>query len=191
MDHLSWEFLSEEKVRQDEYVDLRAGKYRLPNGRILNPFYRYHSRSFVVIAAKGTEGDYLCVRQFRPGIAAVTTEFPAGAIEEGEDPLAAAKRELLEETGCVSRAWTFLGRLSPNATIADNTAWCYLAEGCVKVADQQLDASECLDVIRLAAERLHSMIGGRDFVQAVHVAAYYLAEEWMQKREQEACPDSE
>lgn len=176
MDRLEWKLLAEEPVKKDAYVDLRAEKYLLPNGMTLEPYYRYHSRSFVVIAAKKRDGAFICVRQFRPGVASVTTEFPAGAIEEGEEPLEAARRELREETGYASERWRFLGRICPNATIADNFAWCYLAEDCEKSFDQSLDSSECLEVSVLSPREIAEMLGGNEFVQAVHVAAYFLAE---------------
>lgn len=175
-EHLKWKALSKEKVRKDSWVDLSAGHYLLPNGIELQPFYTYHSPSFAVIVPRNEAGEYLCVRQFRPGVADVTTEFPAGAIEAGETPLDAAKRELFEETGCVSDDWTFLCRISPNATIADNFAWCFAADRCRKVSEQHLDVSECVIEKTIPAEDLAEMVRTNRFIQAVHVAAYYMAE---------------
>ena len=97
-ENLRWEKLEDKIIRKDRYIDFREARYRLPNGTEIAPFYHYSGRDFVVIAAKDTEGKYICVRQYRVGIDAVTTEFPAGGIERGESALEAAKRELLEET---------------------------------------------------------------------------------------------
>ncbi len=82
---------------------------------MFEPYYSYSRRDYAVIVATDTEGNYLCVRQYRQGIKQVTTEFPAGGIERkdgreygtsgdasAEDALEAAKRELLEETGYTS-----------------------------------------------------------------------------------------
>lgn len=184
-EELRWKLLEEESVRKDSWVDLRAGTYLLPNSRRIAPYYTYHSRHFTVVVAREPNGAYICVRQFRPGIAEVTTEFPAGAIEHGEDALTAAKRELLEETGCVSENWRFLGKIAANATIADNYAWCYAADCCEKVAEQQLDATECVDIAVIPGETLGEMINGGHFVQAVHIAAYY-----MEKQKSAACEES-
>ncbi|KAB0576909.1 ADP-ribose pyrophosphatase [Fusobacterium naviforme] len=173
-DSLSWKLLTEQTVKKDHWVDLRSRSYLLPNGRELSPYYSYHNRSFTVIAARDEAGDFICVRQFRPGIAEVTTEFPAGGIEPGEEPLEAAKRELLEETGCVSECWSFLGRIAPNATIADNYAYCYLAEGCRKQAERQLDETECMETIVVPRSEMQRLIQEGGFVQAVHIAVYYL-----------------
>lgn len=181
-EHLKWKMISDEVVKRDRWVHLRAGRWLLPNGREIAPYYVYRSRDFIVTAALDTDGNFICVRQFRPGIEEVTTEFPAGAIEDGEEPETAARRELLEETGSRAERWTFLGRIAPNATIAGNYAYIFLAEGCRKTDTQHLDETECMDAVLLSPEALRRMIGEGAFVQAVHVAAYYMAETRIRER---------
>ena len=80
-DELAWEELKRESIIQDEWIDFRKSAYRFPDGRVFEPFYTYSRRDYVVIVASDTEGNYICVRQFRQGIRKVTTEFPAGGIE--------------------------------------------------------------------------------------------------------------
>ena len=119
---LVWEEISTEHLIRDEWIDLRRSAFRFPDGRVFEPYYSYTRRDYVVVVASDPDGRYLCVRQFRQGIRKVTTEFPAGGIERGDrtapgesDPdtaLAAARRELLEETGCVSDDWTFLMKVA-------------------------------------------------------------------------------
>lgn len=174
---LRWKWLSGSIVRQDRWVDLRENTYLLPNGKEITPYYTTRNRSFSVIVARDPEGSYVCVRQFRPGTETVTTEFPAGGMEDGEDPMDAAKRELLEETGYVAEHWTALGRIAPNATIANNYAYVFLAEGCRKVSGRHLDATECMETTILSAETMDRMIAECRVIQAVHVAAYYMARE--------------
>ena len=174
---LRWQWLSGNIVHRDQWVDLRENTYLLPNGKEITPYYTTRNRNFSVIVARDPEGSYICVRQFRPGTETVTTEFPAGGMEEGEDPLGAAKRELLEETGYEAEQWTALGRIAPNATIANNYAYIFLAEGCRKVSGRHLDATECMETAVLSAEIMEEMIAECRVIQAVHVAAYYMARE--------------
>ena len=101
-DHLTWELIREKKLVDNEWIDFRESEWRFPDGLELGPFYTYHRKDYAVIAALDEEGRFLCVRQFRQGIRCVTTEFPAGGIEEGEDPLYCASREITEETGFVA-----------------------------------------------------------------------------------------
>ena len=185
---LAWEEISVKHLVQDEWIDFRASAYRYPDGRVFEPFYSYSRRDYVVIVASDEEGRYLCVRQFRHGIKAVTTEFPAGGLERKdgkeyatgaehaphEDALAAAKRELAEETGYVSDEWRFLLKIPSNATIADNYAYLYEAKNCRKVTGQHLDETELLNVRKHTADEIDAMITEGKFPQLAHVLAWLL-----------------
>ena len=187
-DPLEWEEVSTEHILQDEWIDFRRSAYRLPDGSVFGPYYSYSRRDYVVIVASDTEGNYLCVRQFRQGIKEVTTEFPAGGIERtdgreyggrndlsAEDALAAAKRELLEETGYEAGEWKHLLTVPSNATISDNYAVLFAARGCRRVSGQSLDETEFLHVVKFSADEIEKMIAGGEFQQAVHIMAWLLA----------------
>lgn len=183
---LSWEEIKTEHIVQDEWIDFRRSAYRFPNGSVFEPFYSYSRRDYVVVVACDTDGNYLCVRQFRQGIRKVTTEFPAGGIErkdgreygvtgpQTEDALAAAKRELAEETGYESDEWEHLLTVPSNATIADNYAHLFTAHNCRKVSGQSLDDTEFLKVKKFSAQEIEEMIATGEFPQAVHIAAWLL-----------------
>lgn len=187
---LVWEEVRTEHIVQDEWIDFRRSAYRFPDGRVFEPYYSYSRRDYVVIVASDEEGNYLCVRQFRQGIREVTTEFPAGGIErtdgreygrehslaEAEDALEAAKRELLEETGYVSDNWTHLLTVPSHATIADNYAHIFSAEGCRKSREQSLDETEFLNVRKYSASEIEALIAGGGFQQAVHIMAWLLSQ---------------
>lgn len=187
-DSLAWEEVHTEHIIRDEWIDFRRSAYRFPNGSVYEPFYSYSRRDYVVIVASDSEGNYLCVRQFRQGIKKVTTEFPAGGIErkEGkeygdpgefssEEALAAAKRELLEETGYESDEWRPLLRVPSHATLADNYAHLFVAENCRRVSGQDLDETEFLNVIKYSGQEIEELIAGGEFQQATHILAWLLA----------------
>lgn len=186
-DTLEWEEISCEHIVKDEWIDIRRSAYRFPDGSTFEPFYSYSRRDYVVIVASDTEGNYLCVRQYRQGLKQVTTEFPAGGIERkdgkeygssqdlsAEDALEAAKRELLEETGYESDEWRHLLTVPSNATIADNYAYLYEAKNCRKVSGQSLDDTEFLNVHKYKAQEMEEMIRTGRFQQAVHILALLL-----------------
>ena len=185
---LLWEEVSTEHIVQDEWIDFRKSAFRFPDGNIFEPYYTYSRRDYVVIVAFDEEDKVICVRQFRQGIREVTTEFPAGGIERedgkqygdrnlssAEDALAAAKRELSEETGYESDEWEHLITIPSNATIADNMAYIYVARNCKKVSGQNLDDMEFLNVERYSAEEIEKMISEGNFKQAMHVMAWLMA----------------
>ena len=185
-ENLAWEEVSTEHIIQDEWIDFRKSAYRFPDGRVFEPFYSYSRRDYVVIVASDTEGNYLCVRQFRQGIKKVTTEFPAGGIERtdgkeygsgdlsAEDALEAAKRELREETGYESDEWRHLLTVPSNATIADNYAHLFAAENCRKITGQSLDETEFLNVKKFKKQEIEELIAKGEFQQAIHITAWLL-----------------
>ena len=185
---LAWEEVHTEHIVEDEWIDFRKTAWRFPDGRVIEPFYSYSRKNYVVVVATDPEGNYICVRQFRQGIRKVTTELPAGAIEHRDnrecednnvsesDALAAAKRELLEETGYESDEWTHLLTIPSNATMADNYAHLYMAKNCRKVASQSLDETEFLNVIRLSEQEIEEMVHNGCFEQVAHVTALLLAQ---------------
>lgn len=92
-----------------------------------------------------------------------------------EDALAAAKRELLEETGYLSSEWTHLLTIPSNATISDNFVHVYMAKNCRMAARQHLDETEFLNVELHTPQEIEEMIRTGGFQQAVHVMAWLLA----------------
>ena len=193
-ENLAWEEIRTEHIIQDEWIDFRRSAYRFPDGSVFEPYYSYSRRDYVVIVASDTDGQYLCVRQFRQGIRKVTTEFPAGGIERtdgreyrseqgsvyglsaSEFALETAKRELLEETGYVSDDWRYLLTVPSNATIADNYAYIFVAENCRKFGEQNLDETEFLNVRKYSAAEIEEMISQGNFQQAIHIMAWLLAQ---------------
>ena len=176
------EEISCEHLIQDRWIDFRRSAYRFPDGRVFEPYYSYSRRDYAVIVASDEDGNFLCVRQFRQGIRNVTTEFPAGGIERKdgetctpEQALAAAKRELREETGYESDSWSHLLTVPSQATLSDNMAWIFRAENCRPGASQKLDEMELLEVRKHTPEEIEAMIFSGRFQQAVHIAAWLLA----------------
>ena len=187
---LEWEEVSCEHIVNDEWIDFRKSRYRFPDGREFEPYYSYSRRDYVVIVATDEAGNYICVRQYRHGIKRVTTEFCAGGIERcdgkeygsrldkdsAEDALAAAKRELMEETGYESDDWKFLLSVPSNATMADNYANIFVAKNCRKVSGQSLDETEFLNVHLHTRQEIDEMIASGEFPQASHILALLLAD---------------
>ena len=188
---LMWETVHVEHVIQDQWMDLRKVEYRFPDGSTFSPYYNYSRRSYAVIVASDEEGKYICVRQFRHGIGEVTTEFVAGGIEcdngkeyiskqdtvtSREDALAAAKRELEEETGYTSDEWEHLITIPSAATIADNYAFIFRAKNCRRTHEQHTDSTEFLRMEKYSAEEIEELIAAGKFQQAIHVMAWLLAQ---------------
>lgn len=113
----------------------------------------------VGIIPRFADGSTLIGRQYRYLLRAWLWEFPIGGMEKGEEPLAAAKKELGEEAGLVAERWTYLGAFAPYKGVSTERTHFYLAEDLTDVG-QSLEPEEEIELHRLpwdvARERLLS-----------------------------------
>lgn len=102
--------LSFENVLQTPRWWARRGLFRFETGEEKTYFTIMHRPGAIIVAEQ--EGRFLMVEQYRLNIERLTLEFPMGGIDPEEEPLAAAKRELREETGSSAKTWKSLGTIS-------------------------------------------------------------------------------
>ena len=91
-------FVSRQEIFHGRIVDLRVDTVRLPNGHLTTREVIDHPGGVAVVAIDEND-NVLTVKQYRYAFQTVLEEIPAGKLERGEDPAAAARRELSEETG--------------------------------------------------------------------------------------------
>src|SRR5947207_11562367 len=82
---------------------------QLPDGRVVEEFSTIELPDYVVVVALTPDGRVVVERNYKHGPRRVCLNLPAGYLERGEEPLAAARRELLEETGYAAEEWVSLG----------------------------------------------------------------------------------
>lgn len=153
-------------VLKSSWLNVRQDRVLLPNGTELDDFYILEYPDWVCIIAQTSEGKYVIERQYRHGVEKECYELCAGKVEKGEDPLDAAKRELLEETGYSSDDWTFLCKSAPNASAMTNFCYCYVAKNVKKTDIQHLDTSEDIFVLEVSEEELFRMMKSEAIIEA-------------------------
>jgi ADP-ribose pyrophosphatase len=104
-----------------------------PGGIVARRDMVRHQGSVVILAVDDSrpEARVLLARQYRYAAAQSLWELPAGRIDAGEQPLAAAKRELLEETGYTARQWEQALFFYSSPGFLDETMAIYLASGLI------------------------------------------------------------
>jgi len=162
MSHLMWKSGTRERVFKGPIFDVCTVVRTSTDGRS-STFIEVDSPNWVTVLPwyRRVDGKpmFVMVDQFRHGSSTVTREFPAGMVEKDEDPLLAALRELMEETGLEAEKTHLLGNVSPNSAFMNNRSHFYLVEGVSLVASQNLDANEQLDVFSVPVEEVIASMG--------------------------------
>lgn len=105
-------------------------------------FYRLDCVDWVNVIALLPDDRVVLIRQWRHGAAAPILEIPGGMVDDGEEPRAAAERELFEETGYRAARWVALGSVNPNPALQGNRLHTFLAEGCEVKGETACDPHE-------------------------------------------------
>ena len=120
-----------------------------------------HNGSVVILAVDASENpadpSILLIQQYRYAAGQFLLELPAGRIEPGEGPLAAAKRELIEETGFRARRWSRLVRYYASPGFLSETMQVFLAED-VRTGTAQPEEDEKISVHPIPLSQLLAMI---------------------------------
>jgi len=162
-ERLTWKTLARKTVFQGPIFNVGTVQRESTDGRI-GDFIEIDAPLWATVIpwyrdAGGTPC-FLMVCQYRHGSGSVTIEFPAGTVDSGETPEHAARRELLEETGCQSdREIVLLGSVNPNPAFMNNRVSFYFAEGLIRTGSQQLDPNEQLDILCVPVKEVLENMG--------------------------------
>jgi|NGEPerStandDraft_6_1074524.scaffolds.fasta_scaffold07536_2 8-oxo-dGTP pyrophosphatase MutT (NUDIX family) len=166
-----WKILESHNIHKNVRID----QCELPNGMTIDGFVLEYGDWAMVIALT-KQGEVVLVRQYRHGAQKVILELPGGAMEAcDENPLQAARRELMEETGYASDNFVQIGCVSPNPANQTNLIYSFLALDAEKVSDQALDDTEDMEVVLKPLQEVITMAKNSELFQSLQVSTVFFA----------------
>ncbi len=153
--------LSSKEIFDGKILHVFEDTVSLPNGNRATREYLRHIGAVCIVPVL-SNGDVLIERQYRYPVGGVLSEIPAGKLDSpDEDHLAAAQRELREETGALAGRWQSLGVFYPACAYSDEAIEMFLAREITFTA-RELDEDEFLNVERVPLRRLYEdVMAGR------------------------------
>lgn len=135
----------------------------LPDGRLIPNWPWIITPDYVNVVAVTTDERFICFRQVKYGVEGTTLGIVGGFVEEGEEPVNAARRELVEETGYESTDWIPLGsyRVDPNRGVA--MGHLYLARQARYVTPRNADDLEEQEILLLTRSEMETALVRGDF----------------------------
>ena len=179
---MEWKVLSSEYLSDHPYFKARRDRCEMPDGRIVESYFVVELPVSVCALAITEDGQVVMARQYRHPVGKTLLEIPGGFIDPNEDPAEAVKRELLEETGYAFSEVVYAAKIAANPGVLSNYTYCYLALGGKKVAQQQLDQQEEIDVELIPVETVRTMLWNNEFDQALHATCLFYAFQVYDKR---------
>lgn len=155
-------------------------EYELPDGRSFT-YEMVEHRGAVTLIPIDRDGAVLFVRQFRAGSQSDLLELPAGMLEEDEDPLSGAAREVREEIGMAAGKLTRLGHFYMAPGYSTEHMHVYMATE-LYTAPLPQDEDEFLSIVRLPFNKALQMARTGQILDGKTLAALLLAEPLLEGR---------
>ena len=160
-----------EQIYKGHVVSLKKDTVLCPNGeQSLREIITHRGGVGILIKV---DDKFIIEKQFRYALGKEIYELPAGKLEEGEEPLEAAKRECLEETGYQPLEMIHLGDMSPTCGYSTEIIHFYYCPKSVK-QERHLDSDEVIDLMYLSLEEIEQMIKNDQIIDSKILAVLSL-----------------
>ncbi len=162
-----------ESIYKGHVVHLLREGVDMPDGRSVDFEVVRHAPATAILALDD-EGRVIFVHQFRHALGVQIWEIPAGIMEDGEDPLTCAKRELREETGFSAARWSSLGMMYTAPGFCDEIIHLFLAHE-LSAGSQELDSNEFLQPHALPMKKVRQMVADGEISDCKTIVSLYRA----------------
>lgn len=157
-----WRVLDEkELLRRDPWLRVYSQQVRLPDGQHIDSYHRIRLQDIAIVLAVDDHDRLLVFRGYRHGFGRVGISFPGGALDAGEEPLDAARRELREEAGLEAGRWERLHATVTNANYHCSTEHYFVARDLRVTGPIRSDDLESVEPLWLTRQEVEAQV--RDF----------------------------
>jgi 8-oxo-dGTP pyrophosphatase MutT (NUDIX family) len=155
-----WSVIEEKRVFDaSPWLELWIDTVSHSNDEIVENRYRVVQSDFVMIFALVDADHVIGLWRYKHGPGRINLGLPAGYIEKGETPLAAAQRELLEEVGCQAHYWDALGEFVEDGDLGCCRAHIFFARDIESVTDPHPDDLEEMVIEKISIKDLVRHLG--------------------------------
>jgi len=163
--------LDSTEIYSGKILKLYKDKVLCPNGHTSYREVVRHSKAVCVIAEK--DGKFIIEEQYRYPYDEIILEFPAGKVDDNEDLVTAAIRELEEETGFYANSISYLGDIYPTCAYTDEIISLYYATSLVETK-RHLDENEAINFSFISLDELKTKIINNEIKDAKTICAFQL-----------------
>ena len=154
--------------------DVRIDVCELANGHTIKPLVLEYDPEVTILALTKSQ-EVVLVREYRHGIQKTILQLPGGSMDEGESPLEAAKRELLEETGYQSDTFIKIGQVNPNPANYSNTMYAFLALDVEQSPDHELEEADRIELFPVPLDKVIEMAKGGELIHSLTISTLFYA----------------
>lgn len=143
-----WKIHKSESILSTPWFEIKRDRCQTPEGVIVPEYYTWIKRDCVIVFPVTEDNHVLLIKQYRHGVKNICIDYPGGTIEEGQSVFAAARSELIEETGYSSMDFTDIGSFLMDSSYSNQKAHFVLALKCTKTQSNsnQQEITEVLNI---------------------------------------------
>jgi ADP-ribose pyrophosphatase len=157
--HVLWRVVSRDVLlKTSRGIEVAVEHLELPDGRRVNDYLTLIKPDAAIIACETADGGFVALRQYQHGPGRIGLAFPGGLVDEGETPLEAAKRELLEETGYASDEWQLIGSFTRDPNQGYGKEYYFLARGGKPISAKGAQDLEATELVLMSKSELRTTL---------------------------------
>lgn len=170
-----WQVLESRLLLERRWLGVHEQRIGLPHGGEIAEFHLLEAPNWSAVLAETDDQRLILVEQYRHGAKRISRELPAGVIDGSETPLAAAQRELREETGYVADEWHSILDVHTEPSRHTNRAHFFFCRGAKLSGQTSFDPSENIRLCLVSKSQLLESIDSAEIIHGLHVGAILMA----------------